>query len=56
MKEFEGSNPELHNIMKTHLIDDMEFYGVWDNDYETFMEKRGERVLEEINKRIEPIL
>ncbi|WP_082092968.1 GmrSD restriction endonuclease domain-containing protein [Methanosarcina siciliae] len=56
MKKFEGSNPELHNTMKTHLIDDMEFYGVWDNDYETFIEKRGERVLEEINKRIEPIL
>ncbi|MCQ1535356.1 DUF262 domain-containing protein [Methanosarcina sp. KYL-1] len=55
MKKFEESNPELQNTMKTHLIDDMELYGVWGNDYETFIEKRGERILEEINKRIEPI-
>ncbi|AKB74644.1 hypothetical protein MSLAZ_1383 [Methanosarcina lacustris Z-7289] len=56
MKKFEDRNPELHNTMKTHLIDDMELYGVWGNNYETFIEKRGERVLEEINKRIEPSL
>lgn len=56
MKKFEISIPELRNTMKTHLIDDMELYGVWGNDYETFIEKRGERVLEEINKRLEPIL
>lgn len=56
MKKFEEINPELSTTMKTHLIDDMELYGVWDNDYIAFIEKRGERVLEEIKKRLEPDL
>jgi hypothetical protein len=42
--------------MKTHLIDDMNDYGIWENDYEQFIEFRGERVLDELKNRLEPKL
>lgn len=54
MREFDKRNPELKETMKTHLIDDMKAYGVWKNDYATFIERRGQRVLEELTKRLYP--
>ena len=41
---------------RTHLIDDIEGCGIWEDDYERFIEHRGERVLEELKKRLEPEL
>ena len=41
MKEFRRSNQALRETMKTHLIDDMEEYGVWADDYVGFLELRG---------------
>ena len=52
MAEFREQNPEIDDTMKTHLIDDLDTYGIWDNDYETFINRRGERVLEELDKRL----
>jgi hypothetical protein len=40
--------------MKSHLIDDLDDYGVLDNDYETFVSKRSTKILREINKRLNP--
>ena len=56
MREFAAQNPNLSDTMKTHLIDDLEAFGVWENDYERFIEQRGLRVLEELKKRLEPDL
>ena len=56
MREFAAQNPNLSETMKTHLIDDLEAFGVWENDYERFIEQRGRRVLEELKKRLEPDL
>ncbi len=57
MRKFAQDNSELADTMKTHLIDDMDTFGIWGADgYETFIECRGQRVLEEINKRIKPDL
>lgn len=57
MRKFAQDNRELVDTMKTHLIDDLDTFGIWDADgYETFIERRGQRVLEEINKRIKPDL
>ena len=53
MKEFEEQNPNLQDTMRTHLIDDLSEFGVWEDDYETFLEARSERIVEELNKRIE---
>lgn len=56
MKTFKKDNKSLTDTMTTHFIDDIEGYGVLNNDYETFIEKRGLRVLDEIHKRLEPEL
>jgi len=31
-------------------------FGAWNNDYDTFIVKRGKRFLEEVNKRLYPEL
>jgi hypothetical protein len=55
MREFKD-NPDLEKTMRTHLIDDMSAFGVWDDDYERFLTRRGERVLAELEKRLHPDL
>ena len=54
MKEFEEENQDLSETMKSHLIDDLDDYGIWENDYDRFIERRGQRILEELNKRLHP--
>ncbi len=56
MKDFSKSNPNLVKTMKSHLIDDLDSYGVWHDDYEKFIQKRGGRVLKELQKRLNPSL
>ncbi|MBI5488799.1 MAG: DUF262 domain-containing protein [Deltaproteobacteria bacterium] len=48
MREFRDSNPQLGSTMKTHLIDDLDKFGVWDDDYGRFLTMRGQRVMEEL--------
>lgn len=52
MKEFKKNNPMLADTMKTHLINDLDEFGIWNNDYDTFFQKRAKVISEEINKRI----
>jgi hypothetical protein len=52
MREFQQHNPDIDSTMETHLIDDLGAYGIWNDDYETFITHRGERVLEELDKRL----
>jgi hypothetical protein len=56
VREFTESNRGLNSTMKTHLIDDLDAYGIWDDNYEAFIEHRGQRVLEELTKRLVPDL
>lgn len=56
MKTFAKDNTNLAETMKTHLIQDMDAFGVWNNKYEEFIEARGEVVLAEIKKYLEPEL
>jgi len=56
MKAFQSKNDELAQTMKSHYIDDMDAYGIWIDDYHAFIEHRGQRVLKEIKKRLEPDL
>jgi hypothetical protein len=53
MQEFRESNPDLHETMKTHLID-IEKFGVWNNDYDEFLWKRCEAISKELRKRVIP--
>ncbi|PIR58370.1 MAG: hypothetical protein COU70_01200 [Parcubacteria group bacterium CG10_big_fil_rev_8_21_14_0_10_35_15] len=52
MAKFKRDNPHLAETMKTHLITDLDKFGVWANNYHSFFEKRGEVVSKEIEKRI----
>ena len=46
------TNRELDKTMKTHLIDELDEFGVWEDDYDKFIKMRGKKVSEEIEKRI----
>lgn len=52
MAKFKRDNPHLGDTMKTHLIIDLDEFGVWTDNYHSFIEKRGEVVSKEIGKRI----
>lgn len=52
MREFQESNPQLEDTMKTHLIEDMGASGIWEDDYERFLDMRGQRVLAELKERL----
>ena len=38
--------------MKTHLIDDLEAFGIWTDDYEQFLDKRSRAISRELKKRL----
>lgn len=52
MSQFKKINPELESSMKSHLIDDLEVFGVWEDDYCSFFENRARSLNKEIEKRI----
>lgn len=54
MKRFQRMNPQLSETMRTHLILDLHDFGVWGDDYETFMRERAEAVSTELQSRMVP--
>jgi len=52
MKRFKEANAQLDETMKSHLIDDLESYGVWSDNFVTFLDKRGERLAQVIDDRL----
>ena len=54
MAPFKKQNKDLVQTMKTHLIGDLSEYGVWNDDYEAFFDKRAETISQELEKRIIP--
>jgi hypothetical protein len=54
MKEFKKVNSSIEETMKTHLINDLNEFGVWEDNYDSFFEKRAEVISQEIVKRIIP--
>lgn len=51
MSEFKRKNPNLEETMKSHLIR-MDKYGVWDDDYDTFMWERCKAIARQLQSRI----
>lgn len=49
---FQSQNEELESALRTHLIGDMKEFGILDDNYELFLEKRSEWLVDEILKRI----
>ncbi len=52
MTSFKEKNPELQKHMKTHLINDLDKFGIWEDDYDTFWDKRAAAFSSELKKRI----
>ena len=52
MSKFQKHNPEIDDTMKTHLINDLEAFGIWEDDYEKFINSRAKALSKEIRKRI----
>ena len=52
MSKFKKTNPELDSSMKSHLINNLDDFGVWEDDYDAFFENRAKLLNKEIEKRI----
>ena len=52
MSDFKDQNEYLSDTMRSHLIDNLEHFGVWGNDYGAFFEARVERISQELTKKI----
>ena len=52
MAKFKRVNPSLDETMKTHLIKDLEKFGIWDDDYDKFFKARLQEISAELKKRI----
>jgi len=52
MKTFQKNNRKLTNTMKSHLIGDLEKFGILTNDYPKFLQERAKLVSKEIEKLI----
>lgn len=52
MKKFIRQNENIDKTMKTHLISNLERFGVLENDYEKFFEQRLKAISRELKKRL----
>ncbi len=52
MKNFQKSNKDIHKTMETHLISDINDFGIFDDNYKIFLNKRADIVSKELSKRI----
>ena len=52
MTTFAEENSNIARTMRTHLINDLEKFGIWDDNYDKFLKKRAKRVLAELQRRL----
>ena len=53
MQDFIDENEELSNSIKSHLIENIEEYGIFSDDYSVFLEKRAKAIFTALQNRIE---
>ena len=53
IQDFLDENDELPTSIKSHLIEDMDNFGIKSDDYVVFLEKRADVIFKELKKRIE---
>jgi len=51
MKDY-AQNPNIKEIMKTHLIDDLDEYEIWENNYNKFFENRIKKFCEILKTKL----
>ncbi len=52
MKKFKKTNKILSDTMKSHLIDDLDKFGIWNDNYDSFFQSRADRTSAELQKRV----
>jgi hypothetical protein len=53
IQDFLDENAELPNSIKSHLIDDIDGFGIHSDDYSVFLEKRASSIFNALKSRIE---
>jgi len=53
IQDFLDENDDLPTTLKSHLIDDMDSFGIMSDDYLVFIEKRAKTILKELRDRID---
>jgi hypothetical protein len=53
IQDFLDENAELHKSIKSHLIDDIDDFGIHSDDYSVFLEKRATSIYKALKNRIE---
>ena len=54
MKGFSKVNSDLSDTMRSHLITDLDEFGIWSDDYDLFLDKRASTISRELQSRIIP--
>ncbi len=52
-REFNDENISLNSALKSHMINDLDEYGLSSDDYSVFLQKRSEWIYQELQNRIE---
>ena len=52
MDKFRKRNSQISETMKTHLIGDLDDFGIWTNNYKRFLDRRADMLSKEIRKMI----
>lgn len=52
LEKFKADNPEIAETLKTHLIRDMDSFGLSDNDYGTFISRRATAIASALNVKL----
>lgn len=52
MHKFLSKNPKVDHLMESHLIDNMDTFGVWENDYKKFFDERSELISKKLTEKI----
>lgn len=50
--EFSENNPSLSDTLQSHLIDDIDKFGITSDNYKKFLEERAKRIVDEIKSRM----
>ena len=53
--KFDGENEKLAESLKSHLIGDLDEFGITNDDYEVFIEQRSSAIVKVLNKKLKPI-
>ena len=54
VREFEEKNPSIHETFDSHYISSPEDMGIYDDNYELFIEKRAELIADALNEILNP--